>query len=76
LQPDLLTALVCAAYIPAFIKNYGLGAIPDVKFFRHFVPWTSICGLPFSAANVFLGLQAESLSGEAVREGRERRKGD
>jgi len=61
-KPDLLTALVCAAYVPASIKNYGLGTLPDVKFFRHFVPWTGFCGLPFAAANVFLGVQAQSLS--------------
>mmetsp|Transcript_8170 Transcript_8170/g.16356 ORF Transcript_8170/g.16356 Transcript_8170/m.16356 type:complete len:337 (-) Transcript_8170:7-1017(-) len=55
LRPHLLTALLSAAYLPAFIKNYGIGQVPVVKFFRHFVFWTAICGLPYSTANVVFG---------------------
>ncbi|GMI43523.1 hypothetical protein TrCOL_g496 [Triparma columacea] len=61
-KPHFLTALVCAAYIPASIKNFGLGSIPEVKFFRHFVPWTALMGLPYAAANVAVGMSAQSFS--------------
>ena len=54
--------MVCAAYIPASVKNYGLGSIPDVKFCRHFVPWTALLGLPYAAANVAVGMSAHGIS--------------
>ena len=68
-KPHLLTALVCGAYIPASIKNYGLGSIPDVKFCRHFVPWTGLMGLPYAAANVAVGRSAQSFADVTSQDG-------
>ncbi len=60
-KPSFITLLVCCAYIPAAVKNYGLGSMRPVGFFRHFLLWTMICGLPYSCANVAIGQAAGSV---------------
>jgi len=62
-KPHTLTFLACAASIPAWIKNYGLASIPDVSFWRHFMPWTAVCGIFYSVANVLIGI---SVSGGTI----------
>jgi len=59
-KPHTLTFLASAAAIPAWIKNFGLATIPDVDFFRHFVPWTALCGIFYSVANVLIGVSVSN----------------
>ena len=54
-----ITALVSCAFIPAAIKNYGLGTLPVP--FRVFLLYTALCGIPYAFANVMIGAAAEKL---------------
>ena len=65
-KPHTLTCLISAAYLPSFLKNYGIGLLcsrnrnnaDGITFHKHFLPWNAIVGLPYSVANVMVGASA------------------
>jgi len=65
-KTNFITALVSCAFIPAAIKNYALGTLPVP--FKVYLFWTSLCGLPYSFANVMIGAAAKSLNDETAVE--------
>lgn len=62
-----MTALVSCAFIPAGIKNYGLGTM-KIPFWVYLL-WTSLCGFPYSCANIMLGVAAQRFKEEKKEAG-------
>jgi hypothetical protein len=62
IKPHTTTFLISCAYLPAFMKNYGIGILSsrhiDGVGFRHFFLWSALTGVCFSAANVTVAATA------------------
>jgi len=59
-NPWKVNAMIRGAYMPFWLKNYGLGAIPETKFF-HFSTCLVIIDFALTFVSVYIGLTGDDL---------------
>ena len=59
-RPHFFTFLVCAAFVPASLKSYGLGTLRAVPYLTYLL-YCVLCGIPFCLLNAFIGASASDV---------------